>query len=311
MKLFSGTANLPLAQKVSKILDLPISSSEVVRFDNSEVRVRIEDDVRGETAVVIQPTANPSGTNLMELFFFCDALHRQEARRVIAVIPYFGYARQNIQHRPGECVSVNVIVRFLEALRIAKVYAFDLHDEATEGVFSIPFKHATAFDSLANRVKEYVGHEVNDDTVAVVSPDQGGIERARHFADYFFEKAEHGLTVIEKKRNLESPHSSRALSMYGNIEGKTAIIVDDIVTSAGTLINAADLCIQKGAKRVIAAISHHDFSEKAPSRIQESAIEKFFTTDSLYLRPEQKFDKLEEITIAPRIADEISRFKKD
>lgn len=99
--------------------------------------------------------------------------------------------------------------------------------------------------------------------------------------------------------------------MYGNIEGKTAIIVDDIVTSAGTLINAADLCIQKGAKRVIAAISHHDFSEKAPSRIQESAIEKFFTTDSLYLRPEQKFDKLEEITIAPRIADEISRFKKD
>lgn len=114
------------------------------------------------------------------------------------MIPYFGYARQNIQHRPGECVSVNVIVRFLEALRIAKVYAFDLHDEATEGVFSIPFKHATAFDSLANRVKEYVGHEVNDDTVAVVSPDQGGIERARHFADYFFEKAEHGLTVIEK-----------------------------------------------------------------------------------------------------------------
>ena len=138
IKLFSGTANPRLSQEVAKLLNLTLAKAEVTRFHNSEVRVRIQDEVRNHTSVIIQPTANPTDTNLMELFFFCDALRRQEAKKVIGVIPYFGYARQDVQYRPGECVSANVIIRFIESIGFDKIYTVDLHDEATEGVFSIP-----------------------------------------------------------------------------------------------------------------------------------------------------------------------------
>lgn len=309
MKLFSGTANLPLAEKVAKSLGLPLSSSEVIRFDNSEVRVRINEDVQGETAVVIQPTANPTDTNLMELFFFCDALRRGEARRVIGIIPYFGYARQDIQHRDGECVSANVVIRFLESIGFRIIYTYDLHDEATGGVFSIPFHNNSTLSILAEEVRKNVGSKSEDD-VAVVSPDQGGIERARKFGEHFFGTGDFQLNVIEKRRNMEKIHTTEALGLYGNVKGKTAILVDDIVTSAGTLLHAADLCMKEGAKRVVASIVHHDFSTKAPERIQNSSIERFFTTDTILLRDEQKFDKLQVVSIASLIAKDIERFAK-
>src|SRR3989339_164205 len=141
LKLFSGTSNPDLSQKVAQQLNIKLAKAEVTRFDNSEIRVRIEEDVKHDTCVIIQSSSNPSNRNLIELFLMADALRRQEARRVIAMIPYFGYARQDIQHRPGECVSANVIIRFLESIGIHKVYTINLHDEATEGVFDIPFKN--------------------------------------------------------------------------------------------------------------------------------------------------------------------------
>lgn len=310
IKLFSGTANLPLSQKVAKLLHIPLAKSEVIRFDNSEVRVRIEEDVKGQTAFVIQPTANPTDTNLMELFFFCDALRRQEARRVIGVIPYFGYARQDIQHRPGECVSSNVVIRFLESIGFAKIYTFDLHDEAIEGVFVIPFKNGTSFPLIADHVRKYLKNSIDDSRIAIVSPDQGGIERARHFGEFLFKERDFRLTVIEKLRNLNGIHRSKALDLYGDVKGKIAILVDDIVTSGGTLIEAAELCSENGAQRTIAVIAHHDLSVKAPDRIQNSPIERFFTTDTILLKEEQKFEKLQEISIAPLIAQELRVFMK-
>ncbi len=309
IKLFTGTANPCLSEEVSKILKLPLSKTEVIRFGNSEVRVTIQEDVKLKTAIVIQPLANPTDTHLMELFFFCDALRRQEARRVIAYIPYFGYARQDIQHRPGECVSANVVIRFMESIGFAKIYTIDIHDEATEGVFSIPFKNLTALPLLAEKIKQYLKiKKPTDKEITVVSPDQGGVERARDFGTAFYGTGDFSMAVIEKRRDLQNIHKSKALDLYGDVSGKTVILVDDMVTSGGTLIHAAELCRSRGAKEVLAAIVHHDFTVDAPQKLAHDSIHKIFSTNTITLKPEQKFPKLEEISVAPLIAGELKNF---
>ncbi len=312
-KIFSGSSNQELSKKVAKILGLSLSKAEIVRFDNSEVRVRIEEKVKDETCIVIQSTSNPTDTHLMELFFFCDALLRQEAKKVIGVLPYFGYARQDIQHREGECVSANVVIRFLEAIGFSKIYTIDLHDEATEGVFSIPFKNLSALPFLAERIKQYLnkkGVPITPDEIAVVSPDQGGIERARKFGTALFGFKEFPLTVVEKERNLQKIHLSQAVGLYGNVKNKIAILVDDIVTSGRTLVNASDLCLQNGAKETIAAIVHHDFSKDAPKKLSQSNLKKIFSTDTILLKKEEEFEKLEIVSVADLIAKELKNYAK-
>lgn len=309
IKLFSGSANRKLSEEVSHLLHLPLSKAEVIRFDNSEVKVTIQENVKQDTCIVIQPTSNPTDTNLIELFFFCDALRRQEAKYVVGYIPYFGYARQDIQHRPGECVSVNVVIRFFESIGFSKIYTVDIHDEATEGVFSIPFKNLSALSLLANKVKKFLPKNYSQSTV-VASPDQGGVERTRNFGTYLFGRNGFPVVVIEKKRNLNALHQTIALDLYGDVKGKTVILIDDLVTSGRTLINAMELCFERGAKKVLAVVVHHDFTVNAPKRLQDSKLEKIFTTNTIALKPEQKFKKLEEISIAPLIAEEIRNFLK-
>lgn len=302
MKLFSGTSHPKLSQEVSKLLKLPLGKTEIVRFDNSEVRVRILENVQNQTTIVLQPTSNPTNHSLMQLFFFCDALKREGAKEIIAVIPYFGYARQNIQHRKGEAISAHVVIDILEHLGFSKIITFDIHDEGIMGIFSVPFAHLSGLPTIAKQIhKDLV--KVSQETVAVVSPDQGGIERARLFGKHLFSTEDFDLVVIEKKRDQDKKHQSKALDIYGDVKGKTAILVDDIVTSGGTLLHAADLCMSKEAKEVIAAIVHHDFSTKAPGRIQESSLKAFYTTNTIPLKPSQKFPKLRELSIAPVIAD--------
>ncbi|MBI4226353.1 ribose-phosphate pyrophosphokinase [Candidatus Roizmanbacteria bacterium] len=312
LKLFSGTAHPKLSQEVSKLLKLPLSKSEVVRFGNSEVRVRISENVRNSTCIVIQPAANPTDTNYMELFFFCDALRRQEAKKVIGVIPYFGYAKQNIQHRSGESVSVNVIIRFLESIGFEKIYAFDLHDEATAGVFSIPFKHLSAFPLSAKHIRNYFLKSVEtrhasslQKHVALVSPDQGAVEKVRHFGRFFFQTENFSEVVIEKKRDQDVMHKAKPLDLYGDVKNKIALIVDDMVVSGSTVLPAIDLCLKRGAKKVYFAAIHHDFTKEAPRLLQNSRLERFFTTNTIELKPTQKFPKLEEISVASLIANEL------
>ncbi len=308
-KIFSGSANQKLSEDVAKLVKIPLSKAEIIRFANSEVKVTIQEKVKKTTCIIIQPISNPTDTHLMEFFFFCDALKRQEANYVIGFIPYFGYARQDIQHRSGECVSVNVVIRFLESIGFNKIYTIDLHDEATEGVFSIPFKNLSALPLLSEAVKKYLLEnnlsQIQPSTVAIVSPDQGGIERARKFGESFFGNSNFSLGVIEKKRNLDKIHTSTALALYGNVEEKIVILVDDITTSGETLINASRLCLKKGAKEVFAAIVHHDFTAESAEKIQNSPIKKFFTTNTIALKNNQKFKKLIEISVAPLIAKEI------
>ena len=305
IKLFSGTSNPKLAREVAKAMNMELAQAEVTTFDNSEVRVRIEEEVTHDTCVIIQTTAYPTNTMLMELFLMADALRRQEARRVIAMIPYFGYARQDVQHRPGECVSANVIIKFIEAIGIHKVYTYNLHDEATEGVFSIPFKNLSAFPLLADKIHAYLdtkGVEVTPEHIAIVSPDQGGIERARKFGEVLFGHGSFDLVVTEKKRDLDKNHVSKALSLYGDVKGKVAVIIDDVSTSGSTLVNSAQFAKEQGATSVIAAIVHRDFANDTAAKIQNSVIETFFTTDSIASRPETEFEKLVELGIAEDIA---------
>lgn len=310
MKLFSGTANPSLTTEVAQLMNVPVSKSEVVRFENTEVRVRIEEDVKNNKCVVMQSTSNPMDANLMELFLTCDALRREEAHKVIGVLPYFGYARQNIQHRNGECVSANMIIRILETIGFNKVYTFDLHDEATAGVFSIPFVNLTTLGLIAENVKSYLGADATKEKVTVISPDQGGIERARKFGTYLFGDDKFSIGVTEKKRNADQIHQSKALDLYGDVAGKTAIIVDDVTTSGGTLIHAAEFCMQKGATRVLAAIVHHDFGPTAAQKIQDSSIEKFFTTNTIALKENQQFEKMVEISVAPLMAEELKFYQE-
>ena len=311
LKLFSGTSNPTLSEQVAQAMGMELSPVEVVRFDNSEVRVRIETEVKNDVCAIIQPVSNPTDTNLMELFFMCDALRREEARKVIGVVPYFGYARQNIQHRPGENVSANVVIRFWESIGFHKIYTVDIHDEGTSGVFSIPFKNLSAFPDLANAIKGYVQTDTpSDQDFAVASPDQGGIERARKFGIAFFGHENFHMAVTEKKRDMETIHKSKAMDTYGDVSNKTVIIVDDIATSAGTLVHSAEQLMERGAKRVLAVVTHHDFSTTAPEKIQNSPIEVFFTTNTIALKPEFSFPKLHEISIANLIAEELKHFKE-
>ena len=304
-KLFSGSAHQQLTKEVSDILNLPLSKSEVVRFDNSEVKVFIKEKVKDHDCIIIQPTANPTDTHLMELFFFADALKRQEAKKIIGIIPYFGYARQNREHLPGESVSVNVVIRFMETIGFNQILTVNLHDEGTEGIFSIPFKNLSAFSVLGKATAHYLKDHKNIDEVAIVSPDQGGVERAQIFAENFFHTNNVDIAVIEKRRNLKAIHQSKALNLYGDVKNKTCVIVDDIITSGGTLVHAAEFCLKKGAKKVLACIVHHDFSPNAKDILSKSPIEKIFMSNSIELKPEQQFDQLKEVSIANLIATEI------
>jgi len=288
-KLFSGSANPKLSIEVSKLLDVPIAKSEVTRFDNSEIRVTIQEKVKDNVCVIIQPTANPTDTHLMELFFFADALRRMEAKKIIAFIPYFGYARQNREHRVGESVSVNVVIRFFETIGFNQVFTFDLHDDGTEGIFSIPFKNLSTFSILGREVAHYLKYNKNTEEVAVVSPDQGGVERAQIFAENFFHSNKVDIAVIEKRRNLDKIHQSKALNLYGEVKNKTCIIVDDIITSGGTLVHAAEFCLKRGAKRVLACVVHHDFSPNAEKILSSGPIEKIFMSNTILLRKDQNF----------------------
>jgi ribose-phosphate pyrophosphokinase len=242
----------------------------------------------------------------MELAFFCDALKRQGASKVIGIVPYFGYAKQNLQHLPGECVSVNVVIRFLESLGFAKIFAFDLHDEATAGVFSIPFSNISAFPLLAHHIKEYFqSQSIDIANVQIVSPDQGGVEKVRNFGKAFYGNTLFTEAVIEKKRDQYTPHKAEPIDLYGDVSGKIVLIVDDMVVSGSTLVPACELCLAKGATKVYAAAVHPDFTLEAPMYLQNSKIERFFTTNTITIKKDQEFAKLEQISIEDLLVTEI------
>jgi ribose-phosphate pyrophosphokinase len=268
--IFSGNANLPLAQEICAYLKVPLGQAEVKRFSDGEVWVEIYENVRGKDVFVVQSTSNPANENLMELLIMVDALKRASAERITAVIPYYGYARQDRKVQPRTPISSKLVADLITAAGAHRVVAVDLHAGQIQGFFNIPFDHLFAMPILL----DYIRKNLMNDAV-IVTPDAGGTERARAFA----KRLNSSLAMIDKRRSR--PNESEVMNVIGEVEGKTAIIVDDMVDTAGTLTQAAAALKSRGAKKVFACVTHGVLSGKALERIDKSVLEELVLTNSI------------------------------
>ena len=280
--IFAGNSNPDLASKIASNLNLPLGKAEIIRFADSECRVRIEEDVEGKTVFIIQSLSNPVDEHLMEFLLMGDAVKRGEPKKMVAVLPYHGYARQDRIHRPGECLSALVVAKMIESVGFDKLVTLELHNESILGFFKIPVVHISGLEIFRVRVKELEGE------VVVITPDAGALKRSQKFA----ESLDLPLALIEKKRDLERAHKILSMRVVGEVKGKTAIIVDDVIVTGGTLMNAAFLLKEKGAKKVIAAATHADFVGGADKILQDSPLDAVWVTDTIYIPPAKNFPKL-------------------
>lgn len=300
MKFFAGSSNKPLANLIAQKLGVTIASSELIKFDDGEIKPTIKENVRDEVCVIFQSTTGNPNDYWMELFFMVDALKREAAKKIIAVIPSFGYARQNQQHQRGEPVSAHVMVHFLEVIGVSEVITVDLHDETMTGMFDIPITNISALPVLAKAVVSYLPQNY-----VVVTPDQGGIERARLFAQTL--GCESPIVAVEKKRELDKAHQSHTMQVLGNVSGHTIVVQDDVITSGGTVLHAVDALVKQGAKDVYVCVTHQDFSKDTAKRLFASSIKKMFITNSVVTAEAKKFAKLEIVDISDLLATQIEK----
>ena len=296
IKLIAGTSNRNLSEEIASYLGIKIADALITTFADGEVRVQLNESVRGNEVYIISSLSNPVNHNIMELLLIIDAVRRSSAKEITAVIPYYAYGRQDRQDKPRTPVSAKVIATLLESMGVNRVITVDLHSPQIQGFFNIPVEHLTAIPVLYEHIRKNV---VLNDPV-VVSPDAGGVKRARDLAN----KLGCGIAVILKRR--PEPNKAEVMDVVGELEGKDAIIVDDIIDTAGTLVAAANLLINKGAKRIIACATHGIFSGPAVERLMNSPIERVIVTNTLPVY-EKQFSKLEIVSIAPLIAEAIKR----
>ncbi|MFN3599661.1 MAG: ribose-phosphate diphosphokinase [Aquificaceae bacterium] len=295
IKLLTGTSNPKLAQEVSEYVGIPLSDAIVGRFSDGEVRVKINESMRGEDVFVIQSLSHPVNDSIMELLLMLDALKRASAGRITAVIPYYAYARQDRKDKPRVPISARLLADLITVAGAQRVIIVDLHSPQIQGFFNIPVDNLYALNVLYDYVKERV-----DQNTVVVSPDAGGVERARILAN----KLSCGIAIIYKRR--PEPNVAEVLDLIGDVKDKTAIIVDDIIDTAGTVVAATHMLLSKGAKRVMVCTTHGIFSGPAIDRLREAPIEKVITTNTLPME-NRTFEKLRVVSIAPLIAEAIKR----
>ncbi len=301
IKLFAGNANLPLAEEICANLKLPLSHAEVRTFSDGEIFVEIGENVRGADVFVIQPTCSPVNDHLMELIIMVDALRRASARRITAVVPYYGYARQDRKVAPRVPITAKVVAEMMMVVGVRRVLAMDLHAGQIQGFFNIPVDHLYAAPVLM----KYLQEEVKDDII-MVSPDAGGVERTRAYA----KRLDVDLAIIDKRR--ERANVAQALNVIGDVSGKRAILLDDMVDTAGTLCAAADILMKADAKEVYACCSHGVLSGPAIDRINNSQIKKLVITNSIPLRgAAAACEKIEVLSVAGLLAEAISRIHSE
>jgi len=296
MKIFSGTSNQPLAENIAKNLGLQLSGLEVFVFPDGEKRIRILDKVLDENVIVVQSTSSPTDENYMQLFFIIDALKRSGTKSITAVIPYFGYQRQDHVFRFGEAVSVKVIAKILESLGINKLIAVDLHSTKIEEAFNIPVIHLSALSIFAKFIKD----RFEKKSATLVSPDMGGVRRIKILSEMLNNMP---YAVIEKNRDLATGFVS-AEKITGKI-GKKAIVVDDMISSGGTIETATKLLKKNRIEEIYVFATHPVFSNQAPKILQESEVEKIYVTDTIFVPKEKRFPKLEILSVAELIAESI------
>ena len=304
LDIFTGTANPELADEVSKILGIKISDADVGYFSDGELRVEIEENVRGHDTFIIQSTCSPTNKNVMEIMLIADALKRSSASRITAVVPYYGYARQDRRVRSARVpISAKVVADMFASVGIDRVLTIDLHSETIQGFFDMPADNVYATKLMIDDIKE----NNQRDEVIVVSPDVGGVVRSRALAKYLDDT---DLAIIDKRRS--AANESEVMNIIGEIDGKVCIVPDDIVDTAGTLCNAASALKSKGAKAVKAYITHPVLSGPAIERLNNSDIDEIVVTNSIPLNKEaKKCSKIRVISIASIIAECITRLSNE
>jgi ribose-phosphate pyrophosphokinase len=303
MKLVAGNSNPLLAEAIAAYLNIPLTKASVRRFSDEEIFVEIQENVRGEDVFVIQSTSFPANDNLMELLICMDALKRASARRITAVLPYFGYARQDRKPGPRTPISAKLVANLITIAGANRVLTMDLHAGQIQGFFDIPTDNLYAAPVMAADVKTRLAGK----NLVVVSPDVGGVVRARALAKRLNNAP---LAIIDKRR--ERPGESEVMNIIGEVQGRCCLLVDDIVDSAGTLCNAAAALMEKGAESVSAYVSHGVLSGGAVARVEASVLTELVITDSI-MGPQavQDSDKIRTLTIAPLIAEAMHRIAEE
>ncbi|MGL5055380.1 MAG: ribose-phosphate diphosphokinase [Fusobacteriaceae bacterium] len=298
VKIFCGSSNKELGEKISSKLGIELGAGTIVRFEDGEIYARVDETVRGRDVFIIQSTSNPVNENLMELLIFVDALRRASAKSISVVMPYFGYARQDRKASPREPITSKLVANLLTVAGATRVMTMDLHADQLQGFFDIPVDHMQALPLLAKyfRAKGMFG-----DDVVVVSPDIGGVKRARKLAGWLDCK----IAIIDKRR--PKPNMSEVMNLIGEVEGKTAIFIDDMIDTAGTITGGADAIIAKGAKEAYACCTHGIFSGPAIERIKNSALKEVVITDSIKQVDEKKLDKIVVLSSDVIFAEAIKR----
>jgi len=302
LKIFTGNANPQLAHEISDYLGVPLGLAKVGRFSDGEISLTIGESVRGCDAFVIQPTCPPVNENLMELLIMIDALRRASARRITAVIPYYGYARQERKTRARDPISAKLVANLIMAAGARRVIAMDLHAGAIQGFFDIPVDHLLGAKILADYYKKK-----NLSNVVVVSPDLGGVTRARELAERV--GSEIDIAILEKRR--PSPNEAKIMHLIGDVKGKTVIMTDDMIDTAGTITLGAQAVMDHGAKEVYVCCTHPVLSGPAVERIKNSCIKEVVVTNTIPLSEEKKIDKIKVLSVASLLGEAIMRVHKD
>jgi ribose-phosphate pyrophosphokinase len=300
MKVFAGSSNTGLAQEIASFLKIDLGKCVLERFSDGEIHFYIDENIRGEDIFVIQSGSYEANFHLMELFLMIDAFKRASAERITAVIPYYSYGRQDWKDRPRVPISARLVADLLQTAGVTRVLAMDLHSPQIQGFFSIPVDNLMALPVIANYIKTM---KLKD--LAVVSPDAGGVGRARLFA----KRMKAGLAIIDKRR--PAPNEAQVFHVIGDVKDCDAVILDDMVDTGGTLVESAEALKREGARRVFAACSHPVLSGKAVEKIENSNIEKLIVTNTIPLQGKSKSsDKIKTLSVASLFGEAIQRINK-
>lgn len=299
LTLLSGNSNRDLAESVAKYLGIELTDADIEKFKDGEISVKINQSIRGKDVYIMQPTSSPTNDNLMELLILIDACRRASAGYINAIVPYYGYARQDRKTRGREPITAKLVANLLTTAGADRVVTMDLHAGQIQGYFDIPVDHFSAIRLLSTHFTDIVND--NADDYVVVSPDLGGVRRAREFADYL----KLPIAIIEKRR--PKPNVSEVMSVIGEFKGKHAIIVDDMIDTAGTITNASEFLIDSGAKDVYIVATHGVFSGDAIDKLNNSRVKEVVITDTIKQPEEKLIDKLTIMSIAPLLAEATHR----
>lgn len=297
LKIFALNSNKPLAEKIAQAVGVPLGKSSVTRFSDGEIQINIDESIRGCDVFLIQSTSAPVNDNLMELLIMIDALRRASAKDINVVMPYYGYARQDRKTRAREPITAKLVANMLERAGADRILALDLHAPQIQGFFDIPVDHLVGAPLLADY---FLSNHLEENAV-VVSPDHGGVARARKLAEFL--KAP--IAIIDKRR--PRANVAEVMNIIGQVQGKRAIIIDDMIDTAGTITLAAKALVDEGATEVYASCTHPVLSGPAIERLEASPIKKLIVTDTIQLKPERQMDKMVQVSVGPLMGDAIRR----